>query len=287
MSKNALALGGGGMRGFTHIGLLEVIERLELKVDMIGGTSIGAVIAALYAAGCSSAEILKFCLKVESRALPRSLFSGDTLLLTHGALSLRHAGMIDSVVVEHVMGEVLAELGNPTFQSLKLPLVIAAVDINTAELVLFTSDAAAFPPMDNVVIYDDAPLEVAIRASCSFPIVFSATPFDGRELVDGGVILNVPTWPLRNMGADRILASIMINSEQPRESGNLYFRAVRALDIMSAANSYYTSEPADAVFRTDVSGIGVFTLGEGMEAYLRGRREAELQAELLVQTLGG
>lgn len=285
MGKNALALAGGGMRGFSHIGLLEVIEREGLQVDLVGGTSMGSVIAMLYAAGCSAADILKFCLKVESRALPSSLLS-DRSLLAKGGLSHRFDSLLDSVVVEHVLAEILEELGHPTFQSLNIPLVAVAVDVNTSELVYFTSDASLFPPSEHYVVYDDAPLEVAIRASCSFPIVFSATEYDGRELIDGGTILNVPVPPLRTMGADHVLASVMVSSERPRELGSLVQRALRSIDIMTSTLTHYALQSADEVFRTDVSGIGIFTLGEGMEAYLRGYRAAELQVDRIRAALG-
>jgi NTE family protein len=175
--KVGLALSGGGARGLAHIGVLRVLEREGIPVDFLAGTSMGGVIAASYAAGLSvefmAAEAqrlgqLRNLIALVDRSLPRlGLFQGQK-------------------VQEYLAGH----LGNITFDALKIPLALVAVDLETGEEVILRSGR----------VVD------AVRATISLPGVFAPFRLDGHLLVDGGVLNNLPANVVREMGADVVIA---------------------------------------------------------------------------------
>ncbi|MBC8262922.1 MAG: patatin-like phospholipase family protein [Anaerolineales bacterium] len=175
--KVGLALSGGGSRGLAHIGVLKMLEREDIPVDFLAGTSMGGVIAAGYAAGLSpeflAAEAqrmgqLRNLMALMDRSLPRlGLFEGQK-------------------VQEYLAGH----LGDITFDELKIPLALVAVDLKTGEEVVLRSGR----------VVD------AVRATISLPGVFAPFRLDGRLLVDGGVLNNLPADIVREMGADIVIA---------------------------------------------------------------------------------
>jgi NTE family protein len=168
-----LALGGGFARGISHIGVLKVLEEENIPISMVGGTSVGALIGAAYCSGLSIAELEEVAHRVRFRDFARWTLS------RHGfASNQRMIGFLNSVL--KVM----------TFEALRVPLAVTATDLNSGEGVVFRSGALLEP----------------VRASCAYPGMFLPVLLDGRWLVDGMLAHTVPTQPLHEMGADRILA---------------------------------------------------------------------------------
>jgi NTE family protein len=172
-----LALGGGGARGFAHIGVLKVLEAEGIPVDLLAGTSMGALVACLYAAGLSAADLEAEALRMTSR---RMLFPlTDASLLRRGLFRGQH-------VVDY-LEEIL---GGCTFAGLRLPVAVVAVDLlEHCEVVLA-----------------EGPVSAAVRASIAVPGVFTPVEMDGRLLIDGGVLNNVPADVARRMGAEVLVA---------------------------------------------------------------------------------
>jgi len=176
-TRVGLALSGGGARGLAHIGVLKVLAREGIPVDLLAGTSMGGVIAAAYAAGMSPAEIESEALATTrwrnlaglvDRSLPRrGMFSGNRLL----AYFERH-------------------LGGRTFADLLTPLALVAVDLNTGQ----------------EVILQEGPVALAVRATVALPGLLAPVEVDGRRLADGGLLNNLPVDVVRQMGADIVIA---------------------------------------------------------------------------------
>ena len=171
--KVGLALGGGFARGLAHIGVLKVFEQERIPIDIIGGTSVGAVIAASYASGLSAQELCEIAALVRFKDFSRwtisrfGLFSNDRMLPF-----LRKI------------------LRCKTFEELRIPCAVTATDIRTGEAVVFTS----------------GDLASAVRASCAYPGMFQPVEIEGRLLVDGLLAHAVPAAPLRDMGAERVVS---------------------------------------------------------------------------------
>jgi NTE family protein len=172
-----LVLGVGAAYGFCHVGILKVIEEEKIPVDVVCGASMGALIAALWACGRSSDEILEI-----SRDFKDPRFIWGLVDLTFPLAGFMKGNKLYRVLKKY--------FGNKTFYDVKLPLKIIASDIRKRESRIF----------------DKGPLAEAIMASCSMPGVFQPFQFSEDILLDGGVINPLPTEPLFKIGVKRIIA---------------------------------------------------------------------------------
>lgn len=177
MHKIGIAFGGGGARGLAHISMIEVFEELGLKPSVISGTSIGAIIGALYAAGCSSAE-MKAMLK--RLLFPRNdkpfdfLWKSDLVKM----FSMFDPQFFNSGLMkgDRFYNFLQGELGAETFEELEIPLKIVATDFWKKE----------------EVIFEKGKLLPAIRASYSLPGLLTPVKIKSRILIDGGVVNPLP-----------------------------------------------------------------------------------------------
>lgn len=167
-----LALGGGVWRGWAHVGVLSVLEREDIPIDYIAGTSAGALTGALYCAGVSIQQITDLALRVRWRDFARPVWP------TKGFVSF--AGL------ERWLS---ATVGDVCFAELRRPFAAVATDLETGES----------------VVLREGRLARAVRASCSVPGFVTPVEMDGRLLGDGGVSNNVPAAVVRAMGADYVI----------------------------------------------------------------------------------
>lgn len=171
--KIGIALGGGFARGIAHIGVLKVLEEENIPVSFVAGTSVGALIGAIYCSGGSVADMEKIASRVRFRD-----FARWTLSRYGFASNQRMMGFLSSI------------LKVKTFEEMRTPLAVTATDFATGGGVVFHSGSLVDP----------------VRASCAYPGMFLPVNIRGRLLVDGMLAHPVPTKPLRDMGADRVLA---------------------------------------------------------------------------------
>ncbi len=162
-----LALSGGGAKGFAHIGVLKVLEEAQIPVHVLTGTSMGGVVAAIYAAGNPAAEIER---------IARSLRLLDIVQRDHTGLGLIGQGKIAKRLREALGGDL-------TFDQLRLPLALVATDLETGE---------------EVVIHE-GPVVEAMLATMAVPILFPPVKWRNRLLVDGGLLNQVPFDVVRQM----------------------------------------------------------------------------------------
>jgi len=236
--KVGLALGGGGARGLAHIGVLKILEEYKIPIDMIAGTSMGAVIGALYSA------------EPNAKLLEKEAMSTDWKKLFDYTLSKR--GIIKGNRLYDFFKE---KFKGVDFKDLKIPLYITSFDIEEQREVIFSK----------------GDLAKAIRSSISIPGVFFPAENDKRILVDGSVTDIIPCEILRKKGADIIIA---VNVENVEEKKTLYDQEAtndkrtkdlpnalqtmaRALHIMQAekCKSELKEEKADLIISPDVEKI--------------------------------
>ncbi|MDP2931217.1 MAG: patatin-like phospholipase family protein [Chloroflexota bacterium] len=188
--KVGVALGGGAAKGLAQIGVLEVLEESGIPIDMIAGTSIGAVIGAIYAQGKDLRKTKDLAIELgRKRMLP---------LLD---LVLPRTGFISGRKVEDFLKQVI---GDVEFKDLKIPFACVATDVMCGE---------------EVVIRQGSVVE-AVRASMSIPAVFMVARWKDRYCVDGGLVNPVPVSVLREMGADYIIA-VDVVSVRGHEMGEI------------------------------------------------------------------
>jgi len=166
-----LVLSGGAARGFAHIGLLRVIERAGIEVDVIAGTSMGAIVGAFYANGYSAEEVYEFAKKMSWR---------DVIDFSFGS------GLFKGAKLHTFLAAHLPE----TFDELGRSLVISTTDVETGQ---------------EVFIYQ-GDLITAVRASSCFPGAFEPVVFNGRTLADGGIVNNIPVNAAAFLHADFTIA---------------------------------------------------------------------------------
>jgi NTE family protein len=175
-----LALSGGVARGFAHLGVLRVLEESHIPIDYIAGTSAGSLVAAAYAAGMSVAEVER---------VSRNMRWKDV-----GRVTLSRLGVQSNARLEEY---VRAHLPVSRFEELRIPLAVVATDLRTGSAVIITEGDVPF----------------AVRASCALPGWYVPVTDDhGRQLVDGGLVANIPTAAVRGLGADLVIA-VDVNSE--------------------------------------------------------------------------
>ena len=200
-----IALSGGAVRGAAHIGVLRVLEEAGLRPHAIAGTSIGAIIGAAYAAGRSTHDLER-------------LFSGlDWFSLVRPTLRLKR-----SLVDRKRMGRFLSdELGLTSFEALQLPFAAVACDLQSGDEVALTRGDVA----------------LAVRASSALPGIFAPEEIDGRMLVDGSIVQNLPVKTVKTMGVDRIVAVDLLHTGRgARRPDNLFEIWHRSVYLMVRAN---------------------------------------------------
>lgn len=205
--KVGLVLGGGGARGLAHIGVLEVLEQHQIPIDYIAGTSMGALVGGLYAAGLSVGDIEEVVKGIDWDAVfqdsaPRQEKAyrrkqDDNLAMIQGRIGVSGEGLqlAPGVVKGQQIYLFLERLTKPVadvrdFDALSIPFRAVAADINTGQ----------------AVVLGEGILARAMRASMSLPGIFSPAVVDDRILVDGGIANNLPVDVARDMGADLIIA---------------------------------------------------------------------------------
>ena len=174
-----LALGGGGARGFAHIGVLKILEAEGIRPQLISGTSMGAVISALYASGMSIREI-------EAEATRMGNLNNMVKLVDNDLMNLKHVASHEKVM--EYLGTLLKDRKN--FKDLEIPLAVAAVDVMDAR----------------DVVLQKGNLAEAVSASMALPGIVEPLRKDGMVLVDGGSLNNVPADLVESMGAEVVVA---------------------------------------------------------------------------------
>lgn len=218
-----LALGGGFARGIAHIGVLKVLEEEGIPVRLIAGTSVGALIGACYCGGLSISELQQIARNTRFTSLAR--------------WTLSRYGFASNDRMITFLTKVLKVR---TFEEMRIPLGVTATDFNTGEPVVFHSGEIIDP----------------VRASCAYPGMFLPVHIRGRYLVDGMLSHPVPTHPLREMGADRVLAihlkGTWASGGPPR---HLFAVIGQSFAIAQDAMAPMWKQAADLVVEPDVAGF--------------------------------
>lgn len=218
-----VALGGGFARGIAHVGVLKVLEEEGIPVSVITGTSVGALIGACYCSGVTIPELEDI--------------ARNTRFTTFARWTLSRYGFATNDRMVAFLNRVLKV---KTFEELPIPLGITATDFNTGEAVVFHSGSIVDP----------------VRASCAYPGMFLPVEIRGRYLVDGMLSHPVPTRPLRDMGADRVLGVHLRGTwAQGGAPRHLFDVIGQSFAIAQDAMSSLWRDAADLVIEPDVAGF--------------------------------
>jgi NTE family protein len=252
--KVGLALGGGYARGLAHIGVLEVLEREGIPIDLIAGTSIGALVGALYAREHDSSLIRKQAMQLD--------WIGVTSLVD---LAMSKSGFVGGKRVTNLLRRLM---GDVDFDELSIPLSCIATDIISGE----------------EVVIDQGRVLEAVRSSISIPVIFTVAKKDGKFLVDGGLVNQVPVSVARKMGADVVIAvditptraertNFLTQNEQIKEP-SLFQVMVQTIYITTYLSTRQASEGADVVIHPHLAHIAPGEFHRARECILEGEYSA-------------
>lgn len=286
--KIGLVLSGGGARGAAHVGVLKVIEELQIPIDYIAGTSMGAIIGGLYASGMSPAEIEAALAKIDwLDVLTDSPKRQD--------LSFRRKREDEEFLVRSAIGfnDGKLELPQGLLQGQKLLLLLKALTLPVARTENFDQLHIPFRALatdistGSPVVLSSGNLALAMRASASIPSVFAPVEIDGKLLVDGGVSHNLPVEIVKKMGAERL---IVVDVSTPLATREELKNILSITDQLTTIMTRRNTEASLALIGVDdvliVPALGEVTttsFTSAMDAVVPGERAARAQHARLAE----
>lgn len=261
-----LSLAGGGLKSFSQLAVLYDLEERQIAIDAVAGTSMGAVIAALVACGLTASEIEETLLDEEREFADRGVFSRPAYLLFQHVRE-HNNGFVELQSLQQMACQLFEKIGCRMLSDCRLPVAITTVDIHTSELIVFTNRPEFFtsPTGDWIIYPRDIELGIAIAASCAFPMIFSTASLDGRQLVDGGVMMNLPI-PLFDRSLFSVLMSVsMIYDAVDRQLESPFNVAIQSLDILIRQMDRQLTKQADIQVNFPIEPHLVFKVGAGRE----------------------
>jgi NTE family protein len=281
-----VVLSGGGARGAAHLGVLRALERMQVPVDFIAGTSMGAVIGGLYAAGLSVDEIEEALRGIDwedvfNDAPPRDQLSfrrkrdDDRFLVKakpgfEGGEIQLPAGAVQGQKLDVILKRLTLPVASiHDFDALPIPFRAVATDITSGEAVVLGSGE----------------LPRAVRASMSIPAVFEPVEMDGRLLVDGGVSMNLPVGVVRDMGADIVIAVDVSTPLRDREELDSPLAIIDQLSNILVQNNTRAETDRlsenDILIVPDLEKFSTIDFARSIDAVRVGERAADARREEL------
>ncbi|HBF38166.1 MAG TPA: hypothetical protein DDW50_12700, partial [Firmicutes bacterium] len=280
--KIGLALGGGAAGGFAQIGILEWLEEHHIPVDNIAGTSMGGLLGACYSMGMSPQDLVNLVKSIDwnkmfnpvppynSMSFRRKEDQQDYPLsglgLRNGKLTLPSG--LNVYKVDMILSRVTLKYSLiKSFDDLPIPFKCIATDIRSGES----------------VVLENGSLEKALRATMSIPGVFNPVDYDGRLLVDGGILNNVPVDVAKKMGADVVIAVNIASPLPNNRSENIGTVISRTLDTVTAQNVKKSISHADVVIAPSITELGLFQWGAAKRYIQLGYQATEQQKAALLK----
>ena len=272
--KIGLSLSGGGVKGAAHIGVLKALEEKNIKIDSIAGTSSGSIVATLYAAGFNSDEIYfifkKYCKKIK-------YVDWKNVLKLIGGLIFKRKIVIDGLnsgkEIEVLLNNMCRQKHLYNISDFKMPLIIPTVDICNGKVVCFSSFKNEKRYLSNTVFINSMNIGKAVRASCSYPVVFSPSNFRDTKLIDGGIRENIPWRELKEIGTDKVL-SVVFNDEIDGSCfNNIIDVASRSINLLCKELANYENLGTDYLLQINSKKIGLLDMSKIDELYQMGYEE--------------
>lgn len=244
--KIAVVLGGGGSKGFAHIGVLKILEAQKIPVNMIVGTSAGSLVGSLYASGKTAFELQEIALKMDSD----HVIDYDWKIWSGGL-----------IIGDKLEIFINTNIKNTPIEKLNIPFYAVATNIATGEEVVFARGNTG----------------MAVRASCSVPAVFQPLKIGNITYVDGGVVSPVAVDVARRNGADVVIAVDISGGLHKTVPDGMFDSLKKSVDIMYSRIAAYQIKNADVVIRPNMKNIGSTEMEKFNEAIFEGEKAATLK----------
>jgi NTE family protein len=251
--KIGLALGGGAVRGFAHVGVIKTLEAQGINIDIITGTSAGSIVGALYAGGSNGFDLQKIAL-----AMDESVATDWTILPNRGVFK-----------GESLQNYINQALSNRNIEKLNKVFGVVATDLQSGEMAVFRQGNTG----------------MAVRASSSVPGVFQPMAISGREYVDGGLTSPVPVRAAKLLGADIVIAVDISKPPESGKTGNGLDLLLQTFAIMGKSINYFELNEAQVVIRPNIGDMSPADFKAKHLAILEGERAAQGALEKIRLTI--
>ena len=274
-----LCLSGGGIKASAHIGALKAIEEEGIRFECVSGASSGSIIATMYALGYNSDEMWEmfqiYCKKIKYVDWI-NVFKIIVGLVFERKIIVN--GLNRGKIVEKIMKEICMEKGIYKINEIRMPLAIPMVDLQNGTVYIASSKENRGLLLDNTEFITDIPIETAIRASCSFPGVFSPCEYNGLQLIDGGTRENLPWKPLKQIGADEVYG-ISFDTIYKNDDccDSLIDVAERAMELQGRELSMYEKEGINKEIRIQSKKVSLLDSSKIYELYRIGYQQTKNQ----------
>jgi NTE family protein len=248
-----LALGGGGARGFAHLGVIKAFEENNIDFPIVTGTSVGSLVGSLYAYGLSSDDMIELAQKIKAKELRTSKF----FFMPSPSKNIE-------ILANKIYGDI-------QFSDLNKKFALAAVDIKSGE----------------EIVISDGQLAKAVSASCAVPLVFSPVEWEDYRLVDGGLLNVIPSDIARQLGAE-VVVSVDLNSTRgsgtdSKKTLDLFFAVFRIAMKSAAVKGIMNS---DIIIKPNLKAYKSTNLDSGMAMIEEGYRAAMQEMPKIKELLG-
>lgn len=278
-----LSLSGGGIKAAAHIGALKAFEEEKIKFDCVSGASSGSIIATMYALGYSSDEMWKLFKKYYKKIKYAEWKQVIKMIL--GLIFTRRLvidGLNSGKVIEKIINEICKKSHVENINEIKMPLMISMVDLQKGTVYIASSQEKRKVLQDNTKYISDIPIATAVRASCSFPVVFSPCKFDGLQLIDGGTRENLPWKGLKEYGADEVYGIAFDTIlEKNQCCKNMIEVAARAMELQGRELANYEKEGIDHLITICLKKVALLDSSQIDILYKMGYEETKKQLNLL------
>mgnify|MGYP004456679595 FL=1 len=251
--KVGLSLAGGGIRGIAHAGIIKALEENNIEIEVIGGTSSGSFVAALYAMGFNGEEILSLFKQYNEKIVGISaipiISNFDNMFKNDFNIS----GIKDGETIEILYNEIAKSKGLNLMSDLKMPIAVPATNFIDSKEYVFSS----LKPKNAKYNYiTDITIGTAVRASSSFSGVFKPCIYKDKIFLDGGILDNVPVKAVKELGASKVIA-VNFNSDAVDEKSGIMDIIMKTLDIMGNKISEENLQQADLIITVPTDGTGL------------------------------
>jgi NTE family protein len=248
--RGGLALGGGAVRGFAHLGVIEVLARESIPIDFVAGTSVGSMIGAAFCTGMSLDEIYALSKQINWRRIVRPHWGTDGIVSFRGIRDL-----IDEV------------FDTPTFEDLKIPFAVVTTDIDA----------------DTGMVLSQGKLGPAVEASCSVSGLVAPVSWNGRRLADGIFVNAVPVSVVQEMGADYVIG-VDVFKPLIRPYWGFFSHLINAFEIV-LRHSGGGLESADCLISPNIAGFTYMRFAKRDALIEIGRQAAESKIQEIKKAL--
>jgi NTE family protein len=248
----ALVLGGGGAKGFAHIGVIKVLESHGIRPKLVVGTSAGSFVGGLYASGLSPFALQQLALNLEESDVRDLTLSRQGFLLG-----------------QKLQDYINVKVNQQPIQNFPIRFAAVATEADSGRKVVFTRGSAG----------------QAIRASCSIPNVFVPATIAGKEYVDGGLVSPIPVETARDLGADVVIAVDISARPTAGQTRSAWALLDQTINIMGQQAINRELPLADVVIKPMVLGVGTLELESKHRSLLEGERAAQAKLPAILAAI--